>query len=204
MKIAAALVLALVVVLTGSAHAVTLPITEGEIISGFFAFGDVFYGFGGNGFRVDGVIHNWWDGDVSSGVLFIPLISAPFVSVTVGGLKCDTLLDPNFSADCGSIELTNNKLLALDFNETLDTDRVPFRATGHLTLGDGFDIVGRGILEATWCRESPDCPSFEGLTIQYTFSARPAAVAEPPSLLLLLVGALTIVGLTIVRNSFSR
>jgi hypothetical protein len=180
MKIAAALVLALVVVLTGAAHAVPLRITQGEIVSIEVAT-DTFLSFAGDGFAADAVClgcNTVTAGDLSSGRALVSG-TATLTGVRVGALTCDALMD-----DCGAfLQLTNTPIPTPDDPITERTVRLaPFTAIGQLFVsGETFDVVGRGIVGATWCPQGGCGPggNFPFLNVGYTFS-----VDEPPTLLL--------------------
>jgi hypothetical protein len=187
-KIAAVLLIAMVTVLTGkAAHAVPLPITGGFIDVRFS--GDSFARFGGDGFSVEigATIPFVGPGTLNlGGELFFG-----FVQVVVGNETCSfPTLEPSFT--CGFITLNHPPLPT----GSQTSFSAPFTASGHLNVGGGFDFVGQGIVVSDF-----RCPGVfpEFCTvIGYGFSV---PVTEPPSLLLLVAGALAIAGLTIVRNS---
>jgi hypothetical protein len=184
--IAASLVFSVLMVLTGAAHAVPLRITGGEMTNLLIADGDTFYSFGGNGFAADGVVFSGGlFNDLSGGQNSFSFDASCCGAVTllrVGALECSSLdFPPPSGGECGgSMELTNTPTPPLDTSAAFDTHSAPFTTIGQLHVGgETFDVVGRGIAEATWCRDCGFFPGQSNQTVRYTFS-----VDEPPTLLL--------------------
>ena len=193
-------VLAMMTLLTATAHATTLTVTEGDLT----LFGtDKFAGFSGDGFSV----HMISPFGVNTGQAFgvgIASITVGFpggdsgsLTVQVGASSCTF----PFSLDCGTITVTSPRLESRPADWPINVPFIataPFFATGHLNVGDGFDFVGQGVLTGVIC--FIDCPpgffALGGPGLEYTFG-----VPEPPSLLLLAGAVLAIAGMIpIVRG----
>jgi hypothetical protein len=211
-KIVATLVFAAVTVLTGSAHAAPLEITNGAMTSFGSGGNSIIFSFGGVGFAAEGGVSGPFIGfsDLSSG-MNVFATDAPFTdgffSVTVGALTCSGFDGPPpAGGECGvEIQLTNTPIPPLDFSAPSDAHSAPFTASGVLHVGgETFDVVGRGIAEATWCHPAQEIciPLF--LTVRYGFSV--VSVDEPPTLLLVvasfgLLGALF--GARVLRDRYA-
>jgi hypothetical protein len=187
--LAAAIIFAVVTVLTGSAHATTLTITEGTVSAQATDF-DISYNFGGDGFSVQGVdLGRGFPANVyTTGV--IDVLFSGNTTITVNGLTCLGFISGNPPA-ChtgvapsflGSMTLTNPPIPGPPpVSDIPVIDYAPFTATGHLVQGDGPDLVGQGILEVTYCA-GRGCPTLAVPNVRYTFS-----VPEPPPLVLSLL-----------------
>jgi hypothetical protein len=183
-KIVAAIAFALLAFMTVRAQAVPLTVTEGAVISVGFAIGSG-AAFGGDGFSAFGTA----PGVFSEGG---PLFGIGLDFTIVGGSTC---IDASLEGLCGQISLTNPPLGTPPVEGVPFTVSAPFTATGDLFGGDGF--VGQGIVTATWCADPSICSSAP--TVLYRFT-----VAEPPSLLLLVAGALAIAGMIIGGSTIRR
>jgi hypothetical protein len=174
-KIAAVLVFALVTVLTGSAYATTLTVEEGRITLWGMDRG---FNFSGDGFSVFLVSPSGANISLVMGVegsasitTFFDVPGSAFVSVGQSACTQFSFPDPK-QMNCGAITLTSPGLPIPPLGGV--TESVAFTATGHFNVGDGYDFVGQGTVNATFD------PNFGfGPALQYTFS-----VAEPPTLLL--------------------
>jgi len=180
-KIISALLLAAV---TGTAHATTLTITDGNVL---FYQVDTSANFSGDGFSV-----SMFSGTGSSDI-FSPFTGPASITiglpiccgaahVDVGGVECFSTSVPD--PPCGTMTLMTSEGLPprpADWPVTEDfVSTVPFTAMGHLDVGGGFDIVGHGILEGTVCGRNTTCDTFTTPILRYAFS-----VPEASTLLLL-------------------
>jgi PEP-CTERM motif len=179
-----------ILILTAPVSATTLTITEGELFTGWFTMGDVFYSFRGAGFTVDGIAFGQWGGDFPAS-WSLALAGVPSVSAVVGGAVCEDVFFEFRS--CGELTFTTPRPPTIDFTRD-DTQSVPFTVTGHLDVGDGFDLVGRGVLEAIFCLDT--CPQLPGegggLVTHYRFTQ---SVPEPATVMLLAAGLGAVIGL---------
>jgi hypothetical protein len=178
----AAIGLAAVVLMTGTAHA-TLVVTDGVVIA---QNADTFAGFSGDRFGVtysEGVPSaNPFTGSASAA------FAGGFVVVQVDGVGCG----PVSSHSCGFVSLIAH------FTDLppAPSSTAPFTATGHLFVDNvaaglgvlDYDFVGQGTVERCGPPDSPRCIGFEGLAFTYTFSPPPPLVPEPPTLLLVAFG----------------
>jgi hypothetical protein len=158
-------------------------ITEGTIEA--FAF-DTFASFSGANFGVllgygvgfaasvsDGSV---WLAEFTQNTLSIGGTSHGFAAVDAALGQCQSTNDETIA--CGFVTLTSNTRGPIS----------PFTAAGHLDVGPGLDIMGRGTMEVFPCvSESSPC-------IRWTFS-----VPEPETAVLLLTSALALAGLMIGR-----
>jgi hypothetical protein len=189
-KTIAVVVLVVVTVLTGAAHATSLTVTEGSVTD---YTTDLFARFSGDGFSV--LMSAPFGFGAFGGIITIGFgADSGFFRIVVGGLSC---VGP--PGNCGFVTLTSPHLATPPPDWPHNVNFIvaaPFTATGHLNVGDGFDLVGQGMLEGILCfdfSQSPcNEPGFEsGKVSRYTFSA--TAVPEP-STLLLVVAALGALG----------
>ena len=93
------------------------------------------------------------------------------------------------SLPCGGITLASQPLTLPPAGWPANvpfTDSALFTATGHLNVGEGFDVQGWGTVVGTIC---PLCEVASSTNVRYTFS-----VAEPSTLLLLAGGIVALVG----------
>jgi len=180
------LVLAVATLLTAVAHADTLTITSGGAGFNPNIIGANFAGDGFSGFLIDDFgMPSLSSSSPPSGAFSMTLNFGPFwparlASVQVGSAFCLTV--GSIDTNCGSLALTTSGLAGLGAT-------APFTATGHLNVGDGFDLVGQGTVGAfPYCQTGPGC-SNPAVLLNYTFSA---PVPAPSSLLLLAAVALEV------------
>jgi hypothetical protein len=195
--LAPAVLLAVMMVFPGAAHATPLRITEGGVF-----FEHEFGGgglFSGHNFSVwfqygTSVIapENIWG--VETFIGHVPLFGGHGDAVAqVGG---DVCVASELDERCGSITFTSRGLPPLPSPPvTPFRASVPFTATGHLTVGPGYDIVGRGMLTACFGSE---CSGGGNSTIGYGFTA--FAVDEPADALLPLLGFLVMAGMLVLHR----
>jgi PEP-CTERM motif len=160
-----AIALAAVTGFSSAAHA-TLIATDG-FVNLFPA--DTSASFGGDGFSVSVTLPFSFPGGLGSSIT-IPL-GTPFggnASVEVDGTVCGAPSLPM----CGTFTLTT---------EPFATPPAPFTATGHLNVGNGFDFVGQGVLEAG-CGPNFGLPACNIGTPMWVYRF---TVPEPSTLLLL-------------------
>jgi hypothetical protein len=195
-KTGAALVFTMVMLLTGAAHATTLVATQGFLVTMGLDSAAI---FSGDGFSVF-MSHPYGfpNGNFTTTMNVVPLDDQ--ATVQVGGLVCDAI---TVGSTCGSITVTNAPLTPrpADWPAGVNYSAwTEFSAIGHLNVGEGFDVVGQGLLVGTDCFDfsQPPCVSLSGSPVLlYTFS-----VAEPPTLLLI-VAAFGVLG-TLFSARFLR
>lgn len=205
-KITTVLVFAMVMILTGVAHAGTLTITDGDLV---LVPLDTVAMFSGDGFSA--VLSAAQGGGlfraIGTGTDPISVSTAGlggFVTVGATNYFCQSDPPPGFST-CGVfITATHLPLPPPPNNDWFNTPSgysvfTPFSATGQFRVGVGFGVpgdvienfVGQGIVEGLWCnpggpnRPPENCraPLSQFPALIYTFS-----VAEPPTLLLVAFG----------------
>src|SRR5438067_1208262 len=125
--------------------ATTLTITEGRVIN-VLILGDTFFEFAGDGFSASG-IRVGGQGQVlqafSTGVAGVGFVENS--SVSVGGMSC--IANTAQSLPCGGITLASQPLTLPPAGWPANvpfTDSALFTATGHLNVGEGFDVQGWG------------------------------------------------------------
>ena len=204
-------IIALMVVLLSvsvmpNASQATLIIRGGSIVSALDPV-DTIYSFGGDGFSVAGVNQNTIAGPLNVSVAGVggvsigaegPPLCPPFCAphnVVVDGVgTCD---GDGAGKTCGFISMFNPPfVLPPDFDFRHFDLSAPFTATGHLDVGDGFDIIGAGFLRIEMCFICGPVP-FRQWT--YTFVA-----PEPSTWLLLASGLMLLIAGTSVRRSHRR
>jgi|SRR5262245_20558226 len=111
---------------------------------------------------IPGIVNHGWDAIVTVGTqtCHYPIFGAP----------------PNVTEFCGSILLT-----AIGTPDPSGNFTLPFTAGGHLTVGNGYDIIGGGTLNSILVTQ----PFFE-YGQSWTFS-----VPEPSTSLLLVLGVIS-------------
>jgi hypothetical protein len=172
-KFAWVLVFAVVMVLTGAAHAhaVPLTVTRGSVLSIDGFINDSFFDFGGDGFSASGSAPGISSDGGSYGIAF----TNPF-EVIVGDLVC---VPPR--QDCGSMTLTHPRLGPPPDDVPFFESSARFTATGFISVDDkSFDFVGHGGVTATWCVGNTLCDNGSPI-MSYEFTV---SVPEPPTLLL--------------------
>jgi len=184
-----------------------LTIQSGAIVSAGDPV-DTSYTFGGEGFSVDGInrativgqtIFSGGFSGLTIGLdgprILPPPLSAPHNVVVDGVGTCDGV---PLSTNCGFIQLANPPAqLTAEFDFRHYDLSVPFTATGHLDVGDGFDIIGAGFLRAEFCATCFPNSVFQRWT--YTF-----VVPEPFTWLLLASGLMVLITCTVARRSRLR
>jgi hypothetical protein len=123
-------------------------------------------------------------------------------SVQVGTATCSGPPD-----DCGTITLASRGLPSIPVNWPTNVPfvaRVPFTATGHLNVGNGFDIVGRGILTGIHCSSGDDFQPCDPDTPQLFYSFHSVTVPEPPHALQPVAAAIVMAGMLVVHRRQSR
>ena len=211
MKTLTALTIALLILLPKSASALT--ITDGYVFvpNDSHRVSD----FGGANFSV--VAWQEWQGPVTSAFDVAPFTTtvhfslSPATVLTVGSETCIPTSPFPFGPDpscLGHITVTSPGLaMPTDWpTTTLFAASVPFSATGSLVVdGNQYDLTGEGTLTGLRCLDLAACgiqaggvfPT--GATLTYVFT-----VAEPATLLLPAVFALTIVGMAVVHRRDCR
>jgi hypothetical protein len=180
-RLAGTLALAVLIVvstLAGPARATMLRVTEGEVT---LLPLDTLAAFSGRGFSVLGSSPFGLD----IGALFghgAATVSVAFPVGDVGGLFLEvgeaSCVSPE--PDCSlSMTFKSHKLKPAPAHWPLDvnyTATAPFRARGHLAMGEGFDIVGHGSMTAIICRDFSEgpCAFGGGSVVIYTFGAHGA------------------------------
>jgi hypothetical protein len=194
---AAAVLFAVMMVVPRAVEATPLLITEGRV---FFE-----HEFGGGG-RLSGTNFSLF---FAYGISVIPPEDIWGVQTFIGHVPLfgnfgdavvrvgqDECVADELDEDCGSITFTSRGLPPLP-SPPVNPFRgiVPFTATGHLNVGSGFDIVGRGFLIA--CHGSA-CSGGGNSTIGYSFTS--FTVDEPADALLPLLGVLVMAGMLAVAR----
>jgi hypothetical protein len=121
-----------------------------------------------------------------------------FGTIEVGNEECIPIEATTY---CGQVTLTTSRgfMMPDDWSPTtLFVNKVPFTATGYLLVGGNrYAITAEGTVTGMRCLQPSDCgisvygnPPFERALLAYTFT-----VDEPPTRLLTLAFALTMVGL---------
>ncbi len=187
MKLIATIGLLIVILVPGVTHA-TLVVTEGkvslEVTDSLAIFGDNLSGDWEDGWW--GVELSWpYQQPADDGTLTMQIQGN--ASAWVDGTGCSAVRFPGGplpepAPSCGVFTLTPAP-------PPVESLPVPFTATGHLNVGDGFDFVGQGVIERgcllpLGCTPGPGRPLWV-----YRFT-----VPEPSTLLLLgtSLGALAI------------
>jgi hypothetical protein len=177
--------LVFVVLLASTTEATTLTITEGSVLN-VLSLGDTFFDFAGDGFSASGVRAGGQDQVLqafSTGIAGVGFVENSVVSV--GGVSC--IADNALSPSCGFITL-NSRPLTLPpagWPATVPfTDSALFTASGHLNVGEDFDIQGWGTVVGTFC---PLCENGNSTNVRYTFS-----VPEPSTFYLVAGGLMVL------------
>jgi hypothetical protein len=200
MPVVPLLLLAVIAVLPAAAQATPLTITTGGLTYSPFTRGAAFLGddFGVLMSETSGISTV----DAFGVDTFILSQSfngaAGFANVFVGAALCSGPPD-----DCGTITLTSRGLPPLPTNWPMNTPfiaRVPFTATGHLNVGGGFDIVGRGVLTGIHCFTRDDFASCPSETPRLIYGFQSFTVAEPPTALLPIAGVMVLVAMIAVHR----
>src|SRR5262249_35085713 len=127
--------------------------------------------------------------------LFPPSPTTPHNVVVVGVGTCDGVPfgGPTPPKDCGFLQMSNPAAAPpADFSH-YDVS-VPFTATGHLDVGDGFDIIGAGVLRVEFCATC--FPNFLFRRWTYTFVA-----PESSTWLLVASGLMLVITCTVARGN---
>ena len=206
MKTTVALFFALVILLPHSANATTATITDGFINT--IHTGSPFGSFDGV-VAFEERIMNLTPAFGVDPYIWTFVFRAPS-EARAGGQECHAMSGPVFT-NCGQITLTSPGF-AMPANwpqTTLFTATVPFSATGFLLVGGNqYDMVGQGTVTGSRCLDISACgiiipnPGAPGgqfrvsATVNYRFS-----VAEPPSLVLMLVSTTAIGIVFVLRRS---
>jgi hypothetical protein len=167
---------------------------------------DTLYSFSGDGFEVLGV--NQGTGRTGLGTNGGVSIGHDGPPLCPGGLPCNpnnpfrhnVVVDGVGICDgdgvgkiCGFVSMVNSPfVLPPDFDFRHYDLSAPFTATGHLDVGDGFDLIGAGFLRVEACFTCGPIP-FQRST--YTFVA-----PEPSTWLLLASGLVLGITCTVVRR----
>jgi hypothetical protein len=172
-----------------SAHgAPVLEITTGSLYGN--SWGDLLYSYGGP--RVE-IGH-------SGGLLFGPMpfgdYDQTFIGVSDNPFQTLDRIVIDGEERCRSAGLPHCGNLAFRVHgpiqppgdidpQTSWTIEAPFTATGHLTIDEGYDLVGQGIFRLNWCPTGIGCRGFAlpGYHGSFTF-----AVPEPSTLMVLVMG----------------
>ena len=208
MKTFAALTIAFLILVAPSAYALT--ITHGFVFvpNDSHRVSD----FGGENFSV--VAWQEWQGPITSVFGVAPVTTtvhfsvSPATVLTVGSETCIPIGEGPFGPDpscLGHITFTSPGLAmpAQWPSTTLFEASVPFSATGSLVVGGTtYDLAGEGTLTGVRCLDVAACgiqtdhSTFPtSATLTYVFT-----VAEPATLLLTTVFALTVVGMGLVHR----
>jgi PEP-CTERM motif-containing protein len=162
-----------------TAQATTREITGGSIASNALGSRDSFAGLAGPGWSAQGQITGiFYVGGAffGFGFDFNPAAILP-TQITVDGVTCMPATNSFPGDPCtGAVFMTMAPFPPLQpgFSGT-----EPFTATGHINVGDGFDIVGQGFVTLTSC---PGC-DFGFPTASFDF-----VVPEPSTLMLTSIG----------------
>ena len=181
-----------------AAHATTLEITEGTLLSRALSINVLGDGWlRGDGVTMRVAAFAGYAGPPPTAYQ-LNLANQNFIwaFVTVGDDFC--LLGPgsyggqppgDYSSPCGTLTFSSPvPFESGPFSEPYVTAPVPFTLSGHLNVGPGYDVVGQGTLVGLYCIHTVCEGSYaSAAALRYTF-----AVPEPTTLTLLFGGVVAL------------